>query len=272
MLAIAQIVCIFATFHPPSDGQVVALTSQLQNSSDSIELLTQRGIVFFHSHQYDRALADFESALALSPGDPALIRHKAATLNDAGFSLAALAVLDRHIANNNTDVDALYLRARIHVSLDLFVKAIADCEKVLDLAKSPRPEVFLELADTYLRSGNLQGREKTLARGITLLGPLAHFLEPLARTQIALADFEKALATIEQFAKLSPHSFVPRLLAAERLESMGNLDPAMQAFSSLILAIDQSPRRIRTDENSQSSRQYATQAVLRLTAIKESRP
>ena len=43
-----------------------------------------KGVTLHNLHRYDDAIACYDRALALSPGDPSIVKLKAATLSDAG--------------------------------------------------------------------------------------------------------------------------------------------------------------------------------------------
>ena len=216
--------------HPRLDEQTAHLSALLATSPDSVQLLTLRGTVYFQHEDFDLALADFEHALSHAPKDAALIRHKAATFHQLGLSNAAITVLSEHLEIANTDADAFLLRGRVLRSLHRLTEAAQDFEQVLVICESARPEVFLELADVYRESADFNACATTLRKGVDRLGQLGHLLEPLARAQIAIADYSAAEATIEQFECTFPGSVLPALLTAERLDAMGDRSAAMRCW------------------------------------------
>ena len=272
MLACCLMIGLAIVSHPPLEEQVPDYTARLATTPDSVELLTLRGCAYFQSHDFDHALADFERALAIAPQDGALLRHKAATLHAAGFPDSARSVLDALLHRSPSDADAHLLRAQIAMQQGRDDDGCRDLEAVLQIEQTPRPEVFIELADAYARLGQRNAQAETLARGCDRLGMLPLLLEPLCRTEISLGEFAHADASIARLEALIPGSFMPALLHAELQEAMSKSDAAHAAFAHVIDIIDNSSDFVRSNDLAREARAYAAEAVIRLTLHKDAQP
>ena len=119
---------------------------------DRAGTFVNRGIVFMHMGQLDRANLDFDRALAMNSRLPEAWLNKGIAQMKAGNSRSALELAERSIAlRTRRPAIAYYIRGLAHEQTGNFKAAYADLSRARALApKWPEPAV--ELARYQLRS------------------------------------------------------------------------------------------------------------------------
>src|SRR4051812_38214090 len=93
----------------------------------------QRALAYRAKGDYERALADFEQALLLAPSDPRLYTERGVTYELLGDYTSAIRDFSRAIAFRPNHAPAIEARGRTHFYLGNFAQAAADLQRGLAL-------------------------------------------------------------------------------------------------------------------------------------------
>lgn len=147
----------FDAAESPADG-VLLCTRAIEEgglSQDNLAITySNRGNSFYDLGQYDRAIADYNTALDLAPDDPVTLSNRGAAHLELGNNSAALDDLNRAIELYPENPVALTNRCWIHAVEGRFELARFDCDEALDLepldpiALASRAYVLMQLGDS----------------------------------------------------------------------------------------------------------------------------
>ena len=98
--------------HPEFDGQINALTTQLEKQPGNAELYLTRADVRRQHAEFDLALTDISTAARLKPGWPKLSLVRAKTLFDANRIQEAELAVEQFLKAEPNHAPALLLRGR----------------------------------------------------------------------------------------------------------------------------------------------------------------
>lgn len=140
-------------------AEIVSYTRVLKSLKKYALPHLARGNAYLVDGQPKLALADYEKALKLHPGSLDAVALKAEALSALGKYAAAIEELDKVIAANPKNSDALNARGIAHLALGRLDQANADWRRQLELLAG-RPSasayVALRLADYELALPNLE--------------------------------------------------------------------------------------------------------------------
>lgn len=108
----------------------------------------------FQLNESQRGEALLESAIQAAPTNIYLLANAASAYSEHGRYSNALAVVDRQLALNPKDPDALLNKGYIHMRLNAYAEAILDMTQVLVL-QTNKPEALLNRAIAYLNTDHL---------------------------------------------------------------------------------------------------------------------
>lgn len=148
------------------DSAVHRYTLALEAGADAATALEERGVARAEGGDPRRAAADFDSVLALRPGDPEVLSNLAVTLLELARWERALGVLDSLAELRPGEAKVHYDRARAHQGRGRIDRALEDLDRALQLDP--------ELGEAYVSRGALRARRGDL--------------------EAAIADFEEAVS------------------------------------------------------------------------------
>ncbi|HEY6048365.1 MAG TPA: TIR domain-containing protein, partial [Sphingomicrobium sp.] len=122
-----------------------------------------RAAVFVSALQLGPALADYNRAAGLAPGDPNVLRDYSNFLGYVGNTSAALPIADRAIAADPLNPESYVTRIYILFGARRFSEAIAESERI----KRDSPQLFnwpLTLGILYLAANRLYDAKRCLAQ------------------------------------------------------------------------------------------------------------
>lgn len=188
--------------HPEIDTALERLNSALAVSPSDAALYLERGNLYAKHADSVAAEANYLRAAELTPNLPGLARARGALALATHAFREALAHLDRALALESRDAEALIYRARVHAALEKLPAARADLDRALALLAQPGPELFLERATLAPSPAE---SIRVLDAAIARLGPVhilqlrAFELEAAAgRTDAALARLDALTAQSER--------------------------------------------------------------------------
>jgi predicted O-linked N-acetylglucosamine transferase (SPINDLY family) len=155
----------------------------------------KRGIALHEAGDFHRALAAFDTALTMEPGDPRLHYSRANTLAALNRLDQAIAAYDSCLKLDPSHISARYNRATVHARLQRWADALEGLDQTL--SKSPN------MADAWNnRAGVLQ----------------------------AMGRHEDALASVGQVLRLRPNDAAASYNAGIMLLALNRFEEAVQAF------------------------------------------
>lgn len=114
------------------------------------EVYVDRGIAYYWKGLLGRAIADFDTALAIYPEEPRALANRGAAYLELNQPSRALTDLTAALRIEPGITWARHRRARAWAALDSFPRAIADLDTVL-VVWTNRPEIAAERARFVLR-------------------------------------------------------------------------------------------------------------------------
>ena len=118
----------------------------------------QRGLAYRGKHDYERALADFDQAILLAPSDARLYTDRGLTRELLGDYAEAIRDFDRAISFKPNHAPAIESRGRTYFYLGNFAQSAADLQRGLSL-DSANTEVALWLHLARQRLGQDDARD-----------------------------------------------------------------------------------------------------------------
>jgi len=138
------------------DRAIADCDSAIALDPGKIDALVARGNIWLDKGDRDRAQADFAQARGIAPDDEEGYIYAARAYEAAGDNAAAIAVLGEGIARPSPDRELYRERAEIYQDMGDFPHAIADRTAVIDIAPLPRSYDYRNRAETYADAGDLE--------------------------------------------------------------------------------------------------------------------
>lgn len=118
-------------------GRQIAATAEFNIASavdpDYLLPYLNRGLLYSQSGDHDKALTEYERAVALAPADPDVRRGLARAQARAGLRSEALRTLDLALQDHPSSVDGLNDRAATHAAAGDLDSALVDTLRCLDI-------------------------------------------------------------------------------------------------------------------------------------------
>lgn len=229
--------------HPEIEESLTRLNEQIAANPDRAEPYLERGEVYARHGDWLSAEANYLRAAELEPKLPRLDRALAALALATGRTAEAAAHLDRALAVDPQDADALLLRARAHSATGRRDAALADLNAVLELVANPPAALYLERAALI---SSVPAAVRSLDEGLTRLGPnvLVLQLRALALEETS-GDIEAALARLDRIAQQSERQEIWLKRRGDMLTRAGRREEARAAYSAALEAIATLPEWLR---------------------------
>ncbi len=188
---------------------------------------TNRGEFYKDNKEYPKALADFNKALEISPGEPGTLEMRGFVNFQLQNHQACIDDYTDALKSNPDNVEALSNRATAYTLTKKYEEALQDLNKVLKL----RPDH----ASAYRTRGYLNfeiGRHQASIKDYEALLKLqpnqAPILNSIALSYNQLGKGNKALATVNQAIQLDANQAAYYQTRALIHQAMGNADKAQQ--------------------------------------------
>lgn len=175
--------------------RITALDQQLQKTPEAAGLYLKRGELHRLHRDRPAALADYDCAAWLEPGNPVVLFYRGRLWLEAGYAAKARPLLDRFIAVRPDHANALLVRSRTLAGLGEWLAAADDLSRAITLLDPPTPEIYLERARALVAAGPehtdlaLHG----LDDGVTRLGPLVTLIQYAIEVERASGRHRQAL-------------------------------------------------------------------------------
>lgn len=223
------------------------IEAALNVDPDNPDTLFRRAEAFRHQRLWDKALQDYDQALALSNEFHAVYLGRARVQLNRGDPVAAQRSLNQYTAHRPTEWQGQTLQAEIHVSKSNFWAAAESFKTVI--AHHPRlePGHYLNLARTLQKAGitNTTQALSFLEEGELKLGPLPVLL--LERAEIAQNGNQPSAALSAMNDVIERYGTNPNWLLrrGELLLELDRKAEAQETFLAVRRAIHKLPTRRR---------------------------
>ncbi len=133
---------------------VIKYTNKLIELEDTVDNRLAQAQAFLELGLLDDAVKSIKQITSLYPNDERVQLLEASLFIRKGQLEDARKAIDKLLTKNQTDAVALRLRAQVNNLSGKYEAALRDLVKATSL--SDDPELFIELAKTYARTGNIQ--------------------------------------------------------------------------------------------------------------------
>jgi lipoprotein NlpI len=148
-------------------GIVLALAPSCERSSRDAEALTTAGVTHLQMQEYDRAIRDFDRALALQPGLVVAWRNRALANRGKRDYERAVGDYEQAMVFAPNDARLLTDRGATYVLLGDYQKAVRDFDRAITLRPDLAPAIE-HRGRVHFYLGNFAQAAADLQRGLTL--------------------------------------------------------------------------------------------------------
>ena len=232
------------------------------------QLYVQRAELYSEHEEWTKAFTDYDMAEKLNPQlETGLLRAKA--LLAAGHSRGSLMLLNNFLNRHPVQPQALVCRARVLLKLERQAEALSDYREALCHTEIPEPDLVLEFADTLATLGRAEEAVQVLNMGIGKLGCLPAFVLRAIELEIALKNFEAALARVDVMRQNAPRPEPWMARQASVLAQAGRLDESITAWKTLIDHLAKLPAAERGCHAMTVLKEESQQALVSLDHLSE---
>lgn len=128
---------------------------------------TTAGVTHLQQREYDRAIRDFDRAIALQPGLVVAWRNRGVAHRDKGDFERAIADYDQAALLSPADARVFNDRGLVYVAMDDYAHAIQDFDRAIAL-KPNHPLAIRNRGRAYFYLGNFAQAAADLQRGLSL--------------------------------------------------------------------------------------------------------
>lgn len=236
--------CVTAALraHPEIEAALARLNTALAARPTDPALYLERGNLYAKHADAVAAEANYLRAAELAPDLPGLARACGALALTTRSFREAVTHLDRALALDPRDAEALIYRARASAALDRAPAASADLDRALALLAQPGPELFLERAALAPSPAEaVRVLEAALAR----LGPI-HILQLRAlELEESSGQTDAALARLAALAAHSERKEIWLKRRGDLLARAGRAAEARAAYAAARAEIAALPEWLR---------------------------
>ncbi len=193
-----------------------------------------RGLIWAYERQYDRAIEDFSRARSLSPNDPLIYNNLAGAYEKKGDLDEAIEAYNQALRLQPSYAEAYYNRAAAFLARGEQDRALSDYDQAIWLQPT-FADAFGNRGAVRLIRGEFAQAISDFSTAIKLRPRDATFWSNRANAQLTIGDYEKALADFEQALQLDPGSAATylgrgraRLFAGENLASAEDFKTAIR--------------------------------------------
>ncbi len=214
--------------HPGLHHDIERVSAFLVDDPDCSELYLQRA--YYHRLEGDlfAALSDLHRACQLDPADSTIALETAQTLSEMGEFSLAMDQINQFFVGGGSSARGYVVRARLQIQKGDFDGAIRDFNSALEL--KPDVELYVERGELQERLERWNDAAAGYREGL-IKTEGAHVLNAaLIRTEIARAQYDAALAIIEEEIQKAAVPAEWKLQKAEVLKAAGRNTEATEVL------------------------------------------
>ena len=268
LLAACLLTTGLAQAHGSFHERITGISKLIQSQPQDAQLYLKRGEVYREHEEWEKALADCDTACKLDPAiDVDLLRGR--TLLESGSPQQALPLLNDFINRHPDQPRALLCRARTHSKLDQPTEAIADYRAALKRTANPEPDLIQETADALAAQGSANEAVQVLAAGLEKLGAVPSLVLRAMDLEISIRDFDAALIRVDAMQKSAPRPEPWMAKRASILAQAGRIPESLAAWQALADHLNALPN---LERGSHAMSKLMQDAILAITALKNVPP
>ena len=191
--------------HVGRDLRLAELTERIAAAPGDPALYLARGEIHRVRREWDRAVADYDRAAALDPGNPAADLCRGRMWLEAGHPRRAARSLGRFLQRRPDHVSGRILLARALVRTRDHLAAASQLAEAIRRDAKPLPEYYLERAAALAAAGAAYREEalRALDDGTAKLGPLVTLELAAIDLELAAGRAAEALRRLDRIAAQS---------------------------------------------------------------------
>lgn len=242
LAAAALLTAVSLRAHPELASALSRLNPAIAASPNDAALYLARGELYAKYGDAVSAEANYLRASELAPSLPRLDRARGALALATRQPVEAIAHLDRALAADSRDAEALILRSRAHTAQGHRAAALADFDAAVALVANPRPELFLEHAALLPSpAAAIAALDAAIAR----IGPAYTLHLRALELEESSGRLEAALARLASLADLSERKETWLKRRGDLLSRAGRAAEARAAYTAALAAVDALPEWLR---------------------------
>lgn len=162
-----------------------------------------KGIAYFKSHDYEKAIEQFNKALAvneLSGLNMDILNYKGSSQVKAGLFDKAIQTYTEILQENNTGADTYYSRAYAYRMLKAYDKSLADYDKAIKL-DNKNYDYYLGKYFLLLEQGDKEKADAVLSMAANISGTTQEDKFMLAKVHYYMGDYDNAVIEFSEAYK-----------------------------------------------------------------------
>ena len=247
-------------------AMIELLTEELARSPET-DLFIQRGEIFVHQKEWQKAEADFAAAARLDPRRIVIHLLRGRTLLEAGQAEKARPLLDVYLEQKSSQPEPWFLRGEIFAAMGRSDLARADYAEGFRRASTPSVEQLLEWRRLLAALPDTDPGEvlSVFEPALAQLGFAPVLVDFAIELELARKNHDGALARID--AALPQRRWQAPLLAlrGDVLAKVGRRDEAVASYRATLEAIEKLPERHRTSGDLPKLTREARDAIAHLS-------
>ncbi len=218
---------------------------QIEANPKNAALYWRRGELYRLHLDWKLAESDYDRAAQLDPKLVAVDLARGKLLFETGQHERAKVELDKYLAGQPNQLDALTTRARVLVKLGQGKDAVADFTRAIEQMPRPMPEYFVERAQAQSAAGENEAALRGLNEGVKIFGASMTLQLYAIDLELALQHFDEALRRLETISNQSERKEKWLARRGEILVLAGRQDEAQKSFAAARVAIESLPQRLK---------------------------
>ena len=208
-------------------------TKAIQQSPETAEAYSGRGLTYLSTGELNNALADFNRAIELNRWSAEAYNGRSAVYRDKGDFDNAIADSDKAIRLYPNDPQAYHGRGLAHLYKNDFDNAIADFNKAIALGLKA-PELYNVLSSAYFSKRDFDNAIATLEEGIQLDPNHAPSYNARGAAYSFKGDFKNTIANLNEAIRLDPEFAEAYYTRGLAYEGKGEFNRAIEDYTKAI--------------------------------------
>ena len=241
-----QLAANIALVRGDREGAIAVMSKMVEAAGKDAALILQAGDAFQAMGQADKALEAYRQAAAADAGNAVATRRLVVTLVDQGKTDEAGKIVDRLLAGNPADFDALVLKAHVLLAEKTQAKALEAArilsQAVESTAARGRPSAAARylLGNIYFRLGQMATAETQVRRALSEDPTLAAGKILLAKILIVNRSYEDATVLAREVLKDYPGNAEVYAILGDVAVISGKMPQAVESYRKS-LSLQQNP-------------------------------
>lgn len=235
----------WALAHGDLHARIEALSGQIKQAPEDLELYQQRGELLLQHEAYAIARNDFERCRRHGYTSARLYYCLGRTYFHLQKFKKSKRYLHLGLIQLPTDTKSIRLLALCHVAKSEYTDAIIQYSKWMEHSIRPRPAIYLELADVYFANGDIDMSIHTLNRGISDLGLQSALSTRLLDYYKMCQDYQSAIVLQTEVIKTCMRKEFALFERALLFYAQNNYEAAQADLVAATASIEKLPAHVR---------------------------